>query len=57
MPMFHISQPYWIYLSFGLFTMQGCLILSDIGLAEKREYHAALNGKKSTPIVYHKKDE
>nr|GME06107.1 lysophospholipid acyltransferase LPEAT1 isoform X1 [Ipomoea batatas] len=36
---------------------EGCLILSDIGLAEKREYHAALNGKKSTPIVYHKKDD
>ncbi|XP_019174960.1 PREDICTED: lysophospholipid acyltransferase LPEAT1-like [Ipomoea nil] len=32
---------------------EGCLILSDIGLAEKREYHAALNANKTT----HKKDD
>lgn len=52
-----IEKLVWIYLSFGLFTMQGYLILSDMGLAEKRVYHAALNGNKSTPIVHHKKDD
>lgn len=33
------------------------LILSDIGLAEKRIYHAALNGNNSLPSVLHQKDD
>jgi len=37
--------------------LQGNLILSDIGLAEKRTYHAALNGNNSLPSVLHQKDE
>jgi len=32
-------------LIFFMLCLQGNLILSDIGLAEKRIYHAALNGK------------
>ncbi|KAL0391994.1 UNVERIFIED_CONTAM: Lysophospholipid acyltransferase LPEAT1 [Sesamum radiatum] len=35
----------------------GNLILSDIGLAEKRVYHAALNGNISMPTVLHQKDD
>lgn len=38
------------------FSLQGNLILSDIGLAEKRVYHAALNGN-SLPRVLHQKDD
>lgn len=30
----------------SMFCLQGNLILSDIGLAEKRIYHSALNGNK-----------
>lgn len=37
--------------------LQGNLILSDIGLAEKRVYHAALNGNNSMPTVFHQKDD
>lgn len=41
---------------FILFLLQGDLILSDLGLAEKRVYHAALNGN-CLPRVLHPKDE
>ncbi|KAF8405179.1 hypothetical protein HHK36_010079 [Tetracentron sinense] len=40
-----------------LMSSEGNLILSDIGLAEKRIYHAALNGNNSLPSVLHQKDE
>ncbi|ESW08570.1 hypothetical protein PHAVU_009G056600 [Phaseolus vulgaris] len=40
-----------------LMASEGNLILSDIGLAEKRTYHAALNGNNSLPSVLHQKDE
>ncbi|TKY75135.1 Lysophospholipid acyltransferase LPEAT1 [Spatholobus suberectus] len=40
-----------------LMVTEGNLILSDIGLAEKRIYHAALNGNNSLPSVLHQKDE
>lgn len=40
-----------------LFRLQGNLILSDIGLAEKRIYHAALNGNNSLTSVLHQKEE
>jgi lysophosphatidylcholine acyltransferase/lyso-PAF acetyltransferase len=33
------------------------MIMSDIGLAEKRIYHAALNGNNSLPTVLHQKDD
>ncbi|XVF63910.1 hypothetical protein PTKIN_Ptkin09bG0124400 [Pterospermum kingtungense] len=33
------------------------LIMSDIGLPEKRIYHAALNGNNSLPSVLHQKDD
>lgn len=39
-----------------LMASEGNLILSDIGLPEKRVYHAALNGN-SLPCVLHQKDE
>ncbi|KAJ0087238.1 hypothetical protein Patl1_09106 [Pistacia atlantica] len=39
------------------FEMVGNLIMSDIGLAEKRIYHAALNGNNSLPSVLHQKDD
>jgi lysophosphatidylcholine acyltransferase/lyso-PAF acetyltransferase len=31
--------------------------MSDIGLAEKRIYHAGLNGNNSLPNVLHQKDD
>lgn len=37
-----------------LMAREGNLIMSDIGLAEKRVYHAALNGR---PTVSHEKDD
>jgi len=40
-----------------MFCLQGNLILSDIGLAEKRIYHAALNGNNSLPSVLRPKDD
>ncbi|KAF7829696.1 lysophospholipid acyltransferase LPEAT1 isoform X1 [Senna tora] len=40
-----------------LMASEGNLILSDIGLAEKRIYHAALNGNNSLPSVMHQKDD
>ncbi|OIT29342.1 PREDICTED: lysophospholipid acyltransferase LPEAT1 isoform X1 [Nicotiana attenuata] len=40
-----------------LMAHEGNLILSDIGLAEKRVYHAALNGNNSMPTVFHQKDD
>ncbi|XP_052188555.1 lysophospholipid acyltransferase LPEAT1-like isoform X4 [Diospyros lotus] len=40
-----------------LMAREGNLILSDIGLAEKRIYHAALNGNNSLHSVLHQKDE
>ncbi|KZV28882.1 hypothetical protein F511_13677 [Dorcoceras hygrometricum] len=40
-----------------LMAHEGNLILSDIGLAEKRTYHAALNGNISMPTVLHQKDD
>ena len=40
-----------------LFCLQGNMTLSDIGLAEKRVYHAALNGNNSRPSVLHQKDD
>jgi hypothetical protein len=39
------------------FCVQGNLIQSDIGLPEKRIYHAALNGNNSLPSVLHQKDD
>lgn len=39
------------------FCVQGNLIVSDIGLPEKRIYHAALNGNNSLPSVLHQKDD
>lgn len=33
------------------------MTLSDIGLAEKRIYHTALNGNNSLPCVLHQKDD
>ncbi|KAK6130962.1 hypothetical protein DH2020_035288 [Rehmannia glutinosa] len=40
-----------------LMAREGNLILSDIGLAEKRVYHAALNGNINMPTVLHQKDD
>ncbi|XP_027092814.1 lysophospholipid acyltransferase LPEAT1 isoform X1 [Coffea arabica] len=40
-----------------LMAHEGGLVLSDIGLAEKRVYHAALNGNTSIPTVLHQKDD
>ncbi|KAI3464992.1 hypothetical protein Pfo_021655 [Paulownia fortunei] len=40
-----------------LMAREGNLILSDIGLAEKRVYHSALNGNISMPTVLHQKDD
>ncbi|XLR32204.1 hypothetical protein HN51_052168 [Arachis hypogaea] len=40
-----------------LMATEGNLILADIGLAEKRIYHAALNGNNSLPSVLHQKDD
>ncbi|KAK9270982.1 hypothetical protein L1049_026570 [Liquidambar formosana] len=40
-----------------LMAREGNLIMSDIGLAEKRIYHAALNGNNSLPSVLHQKDD
>ncbi|XP_057785839.1 lysophospholipid acyltransferase LPEAT1-like isoform X1 [Salvia miltiorrhiza] len=40
-----------------LMAHEGNLVLSDIGLAEKRVYHAALNGNISMPTVLHQKDD
>ncbi|XP_031251985.1 lysophospholipid acyltransferase LPEAT1-like isoform X1 [Pistacia vera] len=40
-----------------LMAGEGNLIMSDIGLAEKRIYHAALNGNNSLPSVLHQKDD
>ncbi|XP_043709452.1 lysophospholipid acyltransferase LPEAT1-like isoform X2 [Telopea speciosissima] len=40
-----------------LMANEGNLILSDIGLAEKRVYHAALNGNNSLPSVLHQKED
>ncbi|CAK8568589.1 unnamed protein product [Lathyrus sativus] len=40
-----------------LMASEGNLTLFDIGLAEKRIYHAALNGNNSLPSVLHQKDD
>ncbi|KAK5823830.1 hypothetical protein PVK06_018593 [Gossypium arboreum] len=40
-----------------LMATEGNLIMSDIGLAEKRMYHAALNGNNRLPSVLHQKDD
>ncbi|XP_024162949.1 lysophospholipid acyltransferase LPEAT1 isoform X1 [Rosa chinensis] len=40
-----------------LMASEGSMTLSDIGLAEKRVYHAALNGNNSHPSVLHQKDD
>ncbi|XP_039023008.1 lysophospholipid acyltransferase LPEAT1-like [Hibiscus syriacus] len=40
-----------------LMATEGNLIMSDIGLAEKRIYHAALNGNNCLPSVLHQKDD
>ncbi|KAK1292148.1 Lysophospholipid acyltransferase LPEAT1 [Acorus calamus] len=48
--LYHMSS------SFPSFVAKGNLTLSDIGLAEKRIYHAALNGN-SLPRVLHQKEE
>ncbi|XP_075648692.1 lysophospholipid acyltransferase LPEAT1 isoform X1 [Castanea sativa] len=40
-----------------LMASEGNLIMSDIGLPEKRVYHAALNGNNSLPSVLHQKDD
>ncbi|OEL32380.1 Lysophospholipid acyltransferase LPEAT1 [Dichanthelium oligosanthes] len=39
-----------------LMAVEGNLVLSDLGLAEKRVYHAALNGN-SLPRALHQKDD
>ncbi|CBI31284.3 unnamed protein product, partial [Vitis vinifera] len=38
-----------------LMASEGNMILSDIGLAEKRINHATLNGNNSLPSVLHQK--
>ena len=43
--------------TFCLLWLQGNLTMSDIGLAEKRIYHTALNGNISLPSVLHQKDD
>ncbi|XP_044475847.1 lysophospholipid acyltransferase LPEAT1-like isoform X1 [Mangifera indica] len=40
-----------------LMASEGNLIMSNIRLAEKRIYHAALNGNDSLPSVLHQKDD
>ncbi|CAL8988724.1 unnamed protein product [Prunus brigantina] len=40
-----------------LMASEGKMTQSDIGLAEKRVYHAALNGNNSRPSVLHQKDD
>ncbi|KAI5564058.1 hypothetical protein POPTR_014G042200v4 [Populus trichocarpa] len=40
-----------------LMAREGNLKMSDIGLAEKRIYHTALNGNISLPSVLHQKDD
>ncbi|XP_050364436.1 lysophospholipid acyltransferase LPEAT1 isoform X2 [Argentina anserina] len=40
-----------------LMASEGSMTLSDIGLAEKRVYHAALNGNNCHPSVLHQKDD
>lgn len=40
-----------------LMAREGNLVMSDIGLAEKRVYHAALNGNNRLPSVLHQKDD
>ncbi|XP_047954971.1 lysophospholipid acyltransferase LPEAT1-like isoform X3 [Salvia hispanica] len=40
-----------------LMAQEGNLILSDVGLPEKRVYHAALNGNISMPSVLHQKGD
>ncbi|GLU04405.1 hypothetical protein SLE2022_215550 [Rubroshorea leprosula] len=40
-----------------LMAKEGNLIVSDIGLPEKRVYHAALNGNDRLPSVLHQKDD
>lgn len=40
-----------------LMAREGNLTMSDIGLAEKRIYHTALNGNISLPSVLHQKDD
>lgn len=37
--------------------LQGNLILSDLGLGDKRIYHATLNGNLSQMRVFHQKEE
>jgi lysophosphatidylcholine acyltransferase/lyso-PAF acetyltransferase len=52
-----IDINFFLLLLLLLFCVQGNLIMSDIGLAEKRVYHAALNGNNSLPSVLHQKDD
>ncbi|CAN1835827.1 Lysophospholipid acyltransferase LPEAT1, partial [Linum perenne] len=40
-----------------LMAREGNLVMSEIGLAEKRIYIAALNGNNSLPSVLHQKDD
>ncbi|KAM1617300.1 hypothetical protein TB2_015940 [Malus domestica] len=40
-----------------MMASEGNMTLADIGLAEKRVYHAALNGNNSHPSVLHQKDD
>ncbi|XP_042519012.1 lysophospholipid acyltransferase LPEAT1-like isoform X3 [Macadamia integrifolia] len=40
-----------------LMASEGNLTMSDIGLAEKRIYHATLNGNNSQPRVLHQKED
>ncbi|XP_047946152.1 lysophospholipid acyltransferase LPEAT1-like [Salvia hispanica] len=40
-----------------LYAENDNLILSDVGLAEKRVCHAVLNGNVSMPPVLHQKDD
>ncbi|XP_068331399.1 lysophospholipid acyltransferase LPEAT1-like isoform X1 [Pyrus communis] len=40
-----------------MMASEGNMTLADIGLAEKRVYHSALNGNNSHPSVLHQKDD
>lgn len=46
----------YLLIFFIISHVQGKLVLSDIGLAEKRVYHAALNGN-SLPSVLRQKED
>lgn len=45
----------WLY--FSSCYLQGNLILSELGLSDKRIYHATLNGNLSQTRDFHQKEE